>query len=140
MKKQCFVICILTFGFMLALAGSSWAMNHLPHKGHMHHSPFGKMENRLSLHCLMKGHNLNAPCPHFIGKGSSEEISVFSSTCGNNAPKKSPLSTSVGSSPFFNSSSWSNYDYFPQSWRIQLQIAPFLLAEISLPDPPPKVS
>lgn len=81
---------------LVILALSVWSVAFSPsanandvHKRHQHNAanPFNK--TNLNLHCLLKGHSLDNPCPHILKHlGSKSLLYLIGADCGGSHSQK----------------------------------------------------
>lgn len=136
MKKQGFIVLAIAFAIMLTSVNSSFAAHHMPHKGH---SPMDKVGKGLSLHCILKGHDISNPCPHLMAKSEVSEKFSLSSSCGGKDPSQNPFSYDSGGSSYFELLDVPDYTVYDLKWTTPLYKTNYLPIEFSTLDPPPKL-
>jgi len=99
-----------------------------------------KVSSGPSLHCILKGHDLNNPCPHLLAKGDTKVEGSISSPCGGKTSNQNPFSYNSGSSSFFDLSNAPGYQAYNLNWVVPLYEAKFISMEPHPFDPPPKLS
>jgi hypothetical protein len=137
MKKQGFIVLVIAFAMVLVSANASFAANHKSHKGHF---PMKEAGKGLSLHCVLKGHDLSNPCPHLVAKGDIGEKYSLTLPCGGKTSNQNPFSYNPESSSFFDLINAPDYKVYSLNWAIPLYRAGYAPLELSLLDPPPKLS
>ncbi len=137
MKKQGFIVLVIAFAIVLVCGSSSFAADHNSHEGHF---PMKEMGKGLSLHCVLKGHDLSNPCPHLVAKGDLGEKYSLSLPCGGKTSNQNPFSFNPESSSFFDLLNAPDYKVHNLNWTIPLYIVGYAPLELSPLDPPPKLS
>jgi hypothetical protein len=137
MKKQGFIVLVIAFAIVLVSASFSFAADHKSHKGHF---PMKEMGKALSLHCVLKGHDLSNPCPHLVAKDDLGEKYSLTLPCGGKASNQNPFSYNPESSSFFDLLNARDDKVHNLNWTIPLFKARYVSLDLSPLDPPPKLS
>jgi len=137
MKKQGFIVLVIAFVIVLVCASSSFAAHHHSHKGHF---PTKEMGKGLSLHCILKGHDLNNPCPHLVAKGGLGDKLSLTLPCDGKSSNPNPFSYNPDSSSYYDLLNAPDSKVHSLNWTIPLYRTEYAPLEQSPFDPPPKLS
>jgi len=91
-KLKIILVVSLLFAFGFMSTSSAFASGDHRHHHHDPMSPFGK--TNLNLHCLLKGHSLDNPCPHILKHLGEKSLPYFiGSDCGGSPSQNNALSS-----------------------------------------------
>jgi len=105
---------------------------------HGHHkvkSPFSDKSEKMRMHCLLKGHRLNKPCPEHIKRNSgSSEKCLITSPCNDGS---SPLTPPNPVTDWFQSAEWQDGFLSPYKAYVPLSSPQWTFRiSVSLEHPP----
>jgi hypothetical protein len=136
-KLKIYVLLVLSA--LLLFASSASAIGHEGHHDHDKNvSPFVQKQG-ISLHCVLKGHTINALCPHLLKASKDKNILyVIGSSCSSHPFQKN--STTSGSSMQLINDSFFQMSHYESTQTLYLVRSIPLLSNNYTVDPPPKLS
>lgn len=131
--------------FVLAVFWGSWASTGLASPSHDHHShhkiesPFHAKAKAPRPHCLLRGHDLNKPCPHHSLKENQENKyqHTIASDCGG-SPARNQFTTASFGTAFMVSSTF-DFHIFHKSAHTDFQSSVYSSTPITPSPPPPQL-